>query len=181
MCFREMAFWRRVWLWDSSDEKTRGSKTTRVFSQLCQKSGQMGIKLLVLALWCWTTKLCGCCSGYLLTWHPLGSPSPPRPDSGCSCELGACCCPHGQVWEMPGGLAGFSVAFGSSLSHMVLKCQTVPKCGPRLRRLDRENTLQIKDLLSLFIPQPLASSLGCLNEHLLSNLWLIVSYLYLGR
>lgn len=117
----------------------------------------------------------------LLTWHPLGSPSPPRPDSGCSCELGACCCPHGQVWEMPGGLAGFSVAFGSSLSHMVLKCQTVPKCGPRLRRLDRENTLQIKDLLSLFIPQPLASSLGCLNEHLLSNLWLIVSYLYLGR
>ena len=117
----------------------------------------------------------------LLTWHLLGPPSTPRPDSGCSCELGACCRPHGQVREMPGGLAGFSVAFGSSLSHMVLKCQTVPKCGPWLRRLDRENTLQIKDLLSLFIPQPLASSLGCLNEHLLSNLWLIVSYLYLGR
>lgn len=52
----------------------------------------------------------------------------------------------------------------------MLKCQLFPSVGPRLRRLDRENTLQIKDLLSLFIPQPLASSLGCLNEHLLSNL-----------
>ena len=58
------------------------------------------------------------------------APGPPRPDSGCSWELGADCRPRGQVWEMPGGLAGFSVAFGSSLSHMVLKCQTVPKCGP---------------------------------------------------
>ena len=41
---RDMAFWRRVRFQDSSDEKTHGSKTTRVFSQLCQKSGQMGIR-----------------------------------------------------------------------------------------------------------------------------------------
>ena len=84
----------------------------------------------------------------LLTWHLLGPPSPPRPDSGCSCELGACCRLHGQVWEMPGGLAGFSVAFGSSLSHMVLKCQTVPKCGSRLRRCQKEV------IVGLLISQP---------------------------
>ena len=63
----------------------------------------------------------------------------------------------------------------------MLKCQTVPECGPRLRRLDRENPLHIKDRLRLFIPQPLALSLGYFNQHLLSSLWLIVSYLYCGR
>ena len=44
VCFRDVAFRRRVRFRDSSDEKTHGSKTTRVFSQLCQKSGQMGIR-----------------------------------------------------------------------------------------------------------------------------------------
>lgn len=52
---------------------------------------------------------------------------------------------------MPNGLAVFSVAFGSSLSHMVLKCQTVPECGPPRKRLEREGTLQIQGLRKLFV------------------------------
>lgn len=66
----------------------------------------------------------------LASWR---DPGPPRPDSGHSCELGAWCHPHGQMQEMPNGLASSTVAFGSSLSHMVLKCQTVPESGPRLK------------------------------------------------
>lgn len=50
----------------------------------------------------------------------------PGPASGCSCDLGPQCHLHRQ--EMPDGLAGSSVAFGSLLSHMLLKCQTVPEC-----------------------------------------------------
>lgn len=50
---------------------------------------------------------------------------------------------------MPNGLAVFSVAFGALLSHMVLKCQTVPECGPPPRRLEREGMLQLQGLLKL--------------------------------
>jgi hypothetical protein len=69
---------------------------------------------------------------------------------------------------MPNGLAVFSVAFGSSLSHMVLKCQTVPECGPPLKRLEREGTLQLQGLLKLFVVWLLAHH-GYFNRLLLSR------------
>lgn len=110
----------------------------------------------------------------LASWRNSG---PLIPDSGCSCELGAWCHPPGQMWEMPNGLAVFIVAFASSLNHMVLKCQTVPECGPQLRQLDRENTLQIQDLFWLFILPALGLLLYYFNHHLWSNAMLRVVFL----
>lgn len=80
---------------------------------------------------------------------------------------------------MPNGLADSAVAFGSSLSHMVLKCHTVPEWA-MTEELDRENTLD-NGSTAAFIPQLLAFSLCYFNQHLLGSLWLIVGYLCCGR
>lgn len=81
---------------------------------------------------------------------------------------------------MPNGLAVFSVAFGSSLSHMVLECQTVPECGPPLKRLDREGTLELQGLLKLFVVWLLAHHCS-LSHPPLRRAELIVVYLPLLR
>lgn len=115
--------------------------------------------------------VCGRCPGYWPPWLPRGdlvlpglsqvaAASQVAAESGCLCHL------HGQ---MPGGLAGCSVAFASSRSHMVLKCQPVPEWGPCLGAGEGKQTSHHGSPEAPHSQAP-AVPHGGLNQHLLSCL-----------